>query len=202
MPPTNNQPIASLDYLNQIAPKNTKKLDLFNQKPLILVGLIAIVLLILFSIVGSILSGGTKPTERLAARLTATAGVANDASSKIKSSALKAVNSNLKSQLTNILRDIEPVLAKDNLTIAKINKQVTASESLDSMLSTLEDARLNAVYDRTYASEMAYQLDKVLGLLQQINGNSSGTTKTFVSDAETNLTPIQKQFADFNAANL
>jgi hypothetical protein len=49
---------------------------------------------------------------------------------------------------------------------------------------------------------MAYRLDTVITLMRQINGNTNNKDlKSYLDDAMTNLTPIQKQFADFNAAN-
>ena len=200
MYPNSNQPTPPLDYLNQIAPKAPPKVNNLVKKPVI-IG-IALGVAILLMIILAVISGQSKPTELLAARLTTTANTADSATTNIKSTQLRAFNSNMKLYLTNTIRDISPILAKDNIDIKKLNEKVITTESNTNLLATLEDARLNAVYDRTYAREMAYKLDTILTLMRQINNNTGNTNlKSYLSDAITNLIPIQKQFADFNAAN-
>jgi hypothetical protein len=202
MNPNDNQlPAEPADYLNQIAPQTVKRSDIFKNKP-IAFGAIAIVALIIIIAIGSILSGGTKPAEQLAARLTSTDVVSEGAGSKIQSSQLLSFNSNLNIYLLNTIRDITPILAKENIDIKKLSSATTSAESNTAMLNRLEDARLNGVYDRTYAREMAYQLDTILTLMKQIyNSTGDSSLKTFLSNAYTNLAPTQKQFADFNAAD-
>ena len=201
-PNDNKQPLP-VDYLNQIAPNQTHKINLFNKQPLLLGGIGIIVLLIVTIIVASLMSGGIKPTERLAARLTATASVVDDAKTKMKSSQLRAINATLSSLLINSVRDITPILTKDGIKIDKLSKSVVATESTDAMMARLEDARLNVKYDRIYAQEMATQLENILILMNQIeNSTSSSSLKTYLSDNITNLQPIQKQFSDFQDPTL
>ena len=196
--PTNPTPV---DYLNQIAPQAPKKQNIFMGKPILAAGIIAIVLLLIVIIIGGILSGVIKDTDRLAARLSSTSSTADSSTANIKSSQLRAINSNLKLYLTNTIRDITPILTKEGVNIKSLGKQVTNAESNTDLLATLEDARLNGIYDRTYAREMAYQLDTILTLMLQINNNTGNKDlKSFLTDARTNLEPIQKQFSDFNLA--
>jgi hypothetical protein len=200
MNPNDNQPIPS-DYLDQIAPQVPRKTSFLIGRPVIIGGLvIAIIVIILMTI--SSLSGGTKPTEQLAARLVATGSITDGATSNIKSTQLRALNSNLKIYLTDAIRDIGPLLIDDDINIVKLDKKVVLAESSTEMLTTLEDARLNAIYDRTYAREMAYKLDTILTLMRQIYGDTKNKDlKSFLGDKIENLEPTQKQFADFNAAN-
>ncbi|MEI7539367.1 MAG: hypothetical protein WCJ36_01175 [Candidatus Saccharibacteria bacterium] len=200
MYPNSNQPTPPLDYLNQIAPKSPPKVNNLFKKPIILGA--ALGFAILLTIISTIASSQPKSTELLAARLTTIASTADSATTNIKSTQLRAFNSNLKLYLTNAVRDITPILAKDGIDITKLDKKVTTAESNADLLATLEDARLNAVYDRTYAREMAYKLDTVITLMRQINSSTGNKDlKSYLNDAIANLTPIQKQFADFNAAN-
>jgi hypothetical protein len=204
MNPNENQqsPFTPVDYLDQIAPKSSSKLDFLRSKPIFL-GIIAIIILVLFIFISSVISSsGSKPTEQLAARLTATETVVSDASSKIQSSQLISFNSNLDIYLINTIRDITPLLAKENIKIDKLSKSVTTAESNVALLSKLEDARLNATYDRTYAREISYKLDTILTLMQQIYSSTSNSSlKSFLENSYKNLTPTQKQFSDFNAAD-
>lgn len=202
-PNENQQPLPS-DYLNQIAPKPPKRLDFFRQKP-IMIGAIAfgvILLITLLGVISSIASNNIGSTERLAARLMSTKGVVDSATPNIKSTKLRALNSSLGIYLTNTIRDATPILAKNNININKLDKKVTSAESNANMLATLEDARLNAIYDRIYASEMAHQLDTTLILMRQIfTDTRSATLKSFLDNAYKTLEPTQKDFAEFNAAN-
>lgn len=195
-------PPLTADYLDQIAPQPKSILNLSRKQWLVLGGLGIAVLVLILAIIIGILTGNTKPTEKLAARLESTNVVVDDASSKIKSSSLRALNSNLKIYLTNTIRDIEAPLKKSGVNIDKLDKSVVKSESSDEMLATLEDARLNARYDRIYATEMAYRLDTIVTLMQQIYKNTNNKDlKAFLDGAHSNLKPTQKQFANFDETN-
>lgn len=195
-------PPLSPDYLDQIAPQPRKRFNL-SKKQLLIVAIAggALLLAIILIIAGSFMSN-SKPTEVLAARLQTTSEIVNDASTKIKSTSLRALNSNLKIYLTNTLRDIKAPLASSHVDIDKLNSDVLTAESGDTMLATLEDARLNAKYDRIYASEMSYQLDTIVNLMQQIyNGTNNKQLKSFLQNAYQNLEPTQQQFAKFDETN-
>jgi len=204
MNPNDNQPTNGIDYLNQIAPQAPKKSDFFRQKP-IMIGAIAvgiIVLISLIAIISSVATSSIGQTERLAARLQSTKNTVKSADSNIKSTKLRAMNSALGIYLTNTIRNATPILASNNIQIDKLDKKVTDAESNEETLAILEDARLNAIYDRIYASEMAHQLDNTLILMRQINNSTNDSDlKTFLDDAYKSLEPTQKEFADFNAAN-
>jgi hypothetical protein len=193
-----------VDYLNQIAPQAPKK-KLFTPSPkfFALIGGLLIVIVIIVSItVNAIASARREPLETLAARLSSTEQVVSDAQGQLKSSQLRTLNSNLKIYLTNTNRDIATPLMNNNVDIKKLSESVTTKESPDAMMARLEDARLNAIYDRTYAREMAYQLDRLIALMQQIyETTSSQSLKSFLQSAYTNLLPTQEEFSDFNAAN-
>lgn len=198
--PTPPAPDAPLSYLDQIAPQTPKRFGLFGQKPAI-IG-IAAVLLIAFAVILLSIPPNINSTSRLAARLTATSGVATGASSAIKSTKLRSVNSNLKIYLTNTIRDITPFLTKQNINIKKLDKSITAAESTSDMLVILEDARLTAVYDRTYAREMAYKLSTIITLMKEVRKKSnSASFQTFLDTSMANLGPTQQGFADFNTEN-
>lgn len=80
-----------------------------------------------------------------------------------------------------------------------LSKTVTSAESDTTILATLEDARLNATYDRIYASEMAHQLDITIILMQKIyKSTSDANLKSVLDTAYKSLQPIQKQFENFN----
>ena len=196
------QPDYSIDYLNQIAPQAPKKMG-FSRMQYILIAVVGlvVVLTIIFGVVIAS-SNSTNPENQLAARLIGTEKIVGDAQTQLKSSQLRTLNSNLKIYLTNTNRDIAAPLLKSGVNVAKLDKTVLASEAGADITTRLENARLNAVYDRTYAREISYQLGTIVALMRQVNTSThSVSLKTFLNDAYKNLEPTQKQFAEFNATN-
>ncbi|MEI6053893.1 MAG: hypothetical protein WCQ49_00815 [Candidatus Saccharibacteria bacterium] len=197
----NNQP-QSIDYLNQIAPQSTKVNLFANKKIAVAIVLAAITILVFIFITINSLIPKPSLNQQLAAKLLATEEILTDVTPKIKTSQLRTYNGNLKIYLTNTIRDITPLLAKEKIDINKLSQKILDTESSTDVLTRLENARLNAVYDRTYAREMAYQLDTIVSLMTKIQKSTkSSSLKLFLEDAIKNLVPTQKQFAEFNAAN-
>jgi hypothetical protein len=197
-------PSSPVDYLNQIAPKQQKKLP-FQRGPklFILIGAVLVVIVVIIAIVLNIISQSTRhPLEQLAARLTATQEIVTSAKPNLKNSELRGLNSNLALYLTNTNRDISKPLLTAGVNVDKLDSKVVSDESSDAILSRLEDARLNAIYDRTYAREMAYQLETLITLMKQIYSSSGNSElKQFLQTTFASLEPTQKAFAEFNAAN-
>ncbi|CAN5373776.1 hypothetical protein BH10PAT4_BH10PAT4_3830 [soil metagenome] len=202
MEPTTPQQPLSMDYLNKIAPQAPKSKLPFTKKQMIILGILGIAVIIAIILMIVIGGGGIKKyEEQLAARLIGTETIANDSTTKIKSTSMRALNSNLKIYMTNTNRDIAAPLAKDGINTSKLDKTLLTSESGTDANARLEDARLNGVYDRTYAREMAYRLATIVTLMKKIQGSTSNKTlQTFLVSALTNLEPTQKQFSDFNEA--
>jgi len=206
MNPDNNQSDNPVDYLNQIAPQQKKsRFDLSSQKPsrLLIMGLgAAFVIVIILSVVIGAVTGNGNNLEHLAAKLSNTQSVSISANQSIKSTQLRALNSSLQLYLTNTIRDAAPIFTKNGVKMDKLSASVTKAESNTTMLATLEDARLNAIYDRTYAREMAYQLDTVITLMRQMyKSTGDNNLKDFLNTSYKSLEPTQKQFADYFAAN-
>ena len=76
------------------------------------------------------------------------------------------------------------------------------NESSEAMLARLEDGRLNAKYDSTYAREMSYQLATTLALLQELYKTNVGPqTKQYLQQSYDNLVPTYKAISEFSASN-
>jgi len=202
--PTPQPPLQPVDYLNQISPQAPKK-QLFSLTPKFLIfvgGILVILVLILVGVVNSIAASQKEPMQKLVARLATTETIAIGAQDNLKSSELRSLNSNLKIYFTNTNRDIAEPLSTVNIDVTELNESIKKAEAGEDISSRLENARLNAVYDRTYAREMAYQLATIMTLMQQIYGSTgSESLKTYLNSAYENLEPTQKALEDFNAAN-
>lgn len=196
------QPNFTPDYLNQIAVQPKKQLP--NKKLLILggLGLVVVIVVIISLILSAFASHTTEYMQRLTARLNTTQIIASSAQTNIKSSELRSLNSNLQLYLTNTVRDIDTQLKNENIDPTNLNKNIVTSEAATDMINRLEDGRLNAVYDRTYAREMAYQLESIIALFDQVESSTGKQSlKGFLDSARSNLQPTQAAFSDFNAAN-
>lgn len=202
MYPNNQQPTYSIDYLNQIAPAPQKRSLFSGKRPLVMGLSAALIVAIVIMIIGKTVGQQPNSLQQLAARLQSTQTIADNAQPNIQSSQLRTLNSSLRLTLTNTNRDITAPLKSSGITATNLDKKIVTAESGADLVAKLEDARLNAVYDRTYAREMAYRVDTIILLMKDIYGKTHSTElKNFLQTSYQNLGPIQQQFADFNAAN-
>jgi hypothetical protein len=200
MYPENNQ--APIDYLNQIAPAPHK--PKLSPRALIAIVIGIGLIITLFAIVVTSLSGGSSSTsanmQTLAARLQAMQEVSDKSQATIQSSNLRGTNSNLKIFLTNANHDIIAPLSANGIDIKKLDKTIVAKEKTDKITTDLENARLNAIFDDTYAREMAYKLTTIALLMDQIYSHTkSASMKEFLVKTDANLQPIKTQLETFNA---
>ncbi len=199
-PPQPVVPQYSIDYLNQIAPE-AKKPGLDNRMFLFIIG----GGLVLAAIVGmlTLFSGGNGPTEKmqtLAARMATLQTVTEKSQKNIKSNALRSTNSSLNIFLTDANHDIAEPLMNNGVDVKKIDKKIETAEKGEELTKKLEDARLNAVFDRVYAREMSYQLSTVESLMNSIyRQTKSKSLKAFLKETDGNIAPIIKQLDGFNA---
>ena len=139
--------------------------------------------------------------QTLSARMTTLQKISGDTQKNLKSGDLRSTNSNLTIFLTNANRDIVEPLSSNNVDVKKIDQKITKAEDGAALTQKLEDARLNAVLDRTYAREMTYQLQTIAALMQQIyDSTNSKKLKTFLEKTDADLQPLIKQFSDFSGA--
>jgi len=205
MPPNNpyQQPQVPSDYLNQIATQPQVK----TMNPFVLWGLIGGLLalgIVGFLVISSASKGPSSSSlTAVAAKLDNLKKVSESAQENIQSSELRTINSNLTLVLTNTNRDLaEPLkFQKVSLKDKKNASVVAAGKDLDELQDRLEDARLNAVYDRTYAREMTYSLKTLKSDMVILYKKSrSKSLKTALDTGYTNLTPLAEEFSTFNAS--
>lgn len=190
-----------IDYLNQIAPEQQKP-GLSGKWVLLLIGagVVAVIFIAIFLL--SSAGGSTQKLQTLTARMQTLQKISEGAEKNIKSGSLRSTNSTLSIFLTNANKDIETPLAKNGIKAKGLDKNIVKKEDGAKVTAALEDARLNATYDRTYAREMGFQLDTLAGLMKEIyTTTNSKSLKDFLISTDTDLTSIRKQLADFNAAS-
>jgi hypothetical protein len=192
-----------VDYLNQISTQQQKP-GITNKRFLLFIGgAVALILIaVIFMVASSGVTGPKEKMQTLAARLLTLQTVASDAQVNLKSGDLRDTNSNLTIFLTNTNRDIAEPLAESGIDVEKLDEKIVAQESGETLTADLEEARLNAVFDRTYAREMSYQLDTVSVLIREIyNSTNNASFKSFLENTNANLEPLREQFSNFNAAD-
>ena len=161
------------EYLNQISAttrptKNSGIGNIFSSK-IFIFGIIAIVLLIAFVIVGAILSSNKTDVKTLAGSLKVhldnTTEVINNTQTYVKSSSLRSssaslagILSNTNNQLTNYLTEQYKFKVKD--VNPKIVSQLTLEK--DALSNDLFTARINGNLDRIYAHKMSYEISKII----------------------------------------
>lgn len=202
-----NQSNNSLDYLNQISGSSAAQPKMFGLikgplKPIHYIAagllLLVIVVIIVSVAVNSGKGDNTSKLTALAARLQTTEQIATDARSAIKSSKLRALNGNLQLFLTNTNRDIVSPLKSIGIDTAKLPANVTKAENGAKMKERLEDARLNSVYDSTYAREMSYQLGTILTTMKEVyTTTGSKTIKDFLQKSYDSIDETRAEFAEF-----
>lgn len=188
----------SIDYLNQIAPQPQKQgvKDKFFFW-IIGGGLLIAIVIFLFTLSSG--GGPKQDMQTLAARLATLQTVASDTQKNLKSGDLRSTNSNLVIFLTNANRDIVEPLAANGIDAKKLDSSIVAKESGDKLTQTFEDARLNAVLDRTYAREITYQLQTVSVLVRDIYDSTGNKKfKEYLEKLDADLQPLIKQFSDFS----
>lgn len=196
----NEQPQHPIDYLNSIstAPKPSPT----GSDKVFFGSIIGAIIVIVAVVVFMMLAGGTSSKNqlsRLSVRLGNLQAISDGARDNLTSSKLRAINTDLSLTLTNANRDIEEPLTNAEVDAKNISEAITSSEDTTELTDTLEDARLNAVYDRTYAREMSYQLETLIVLIEQIESSASDeSTSEFLSATRTNLEPLQEEFASFS----
>lgn len=199
-----DQPVYSIDYLNEIS-LPVRKSNGPNLKIMIAVILAGLLAVALFAFTLLNQQPSIKDEVRqLHARLTTLQSIAKAEQRYLRSSDLRSINSSYQLFLTDSLSAMDVPLQKLDINIKQTDKPLAAKESKhqDGLQAKLEDARLNAVLDRTYSRDMAYELEVARSMMRSIHAKtSSKSTKEFLEKSDANLTPIAKRFEQFSSSS-
>lgn len=196
----------SIDYLDQLAGPTSRGID----KKFIIIGIAGVVALIaatflLFATPNS--SPSTKSEISLYTTMVDVEATTSQSKRHIKSSQLAAINSNLRTSLVNATRDMSDPLTsmgQDPASLKAAAKKPPYHD--DKLVATLEDARLNGIYDRVYANEINNKVLFILTYMESIEKNNSRESmQTFIKNNQSNFTEIQEsieKYRDSPDANL
>lgn len=201
----------SQDYLNQISAmarpqKPAKKglMGVFSSK-YFKWGLVAVGLIIVMAIFGSILGSRVTLEERLTdlkLRLDRTVEVIDEYQPSVKSSllrslsgSLKGITSNTSTQLTNYMTEAY------NFDASKIKEAVVLESDAqrDELMNELFSAKINGLLDRTYAHKMTLEIYTTMsdeaGL---INDTSDSALRELLTSSYNSLNNLYTEFNDFS----
>lgn len=191
------------NYLDSIAPPPQRAKFLSGGFGKIIIGLgIAFILVVSIVIVASN-SGKGKAADliQLSVRMENMQKTEKTVQKNLRSSSLSTNNSNFDLWLTSNQASATQLLKDGGIKKTTYDKKMVASEKTlaTALDAKFEDARLNAVLNRVYASTMASETQKLIVMFNTMAKKSqSSKIRDFAKNASSNLTPIQKSFEDFN----
>ena len=193
-PDPNAAPTSYLDSISTPIPQKTLN-------PVILWGLIGGVLLLAVTMVLTLANSGGNPKESLTTyqlRVEALEEVSVEAQENIQTSELRIINSNLSLVLTDAKQGVAEFQTE------KVDKKSEAFQTVaaetEELKSNLDEARLNAIYDRTYARELRYEITSLRSQMGVIYDKSrSSKLKEYLEATNKNLKNINNDLSAYNA---
>lgn len=150
-------------------------------------------------------SGGPSPTQRLTNfiyRVNALQALAKESPENITDSKLLSNNAQMSTILAGISQEgTQQVIATGKKELPKEPKNSPIAAEYAEINTRLDEARLNVIFDRTYAREVAYQLRTLRSELITLQKSAKSSLKEYLQTADQNLEPLEKQFADFDSAS-
>lgn len=186
----------SIDYLDQMAAPVKKPLE----KKFIFVGVAAVLAIIVaaFLIFATPKTTSTVNEVKLYTTLIDVENSTKTSNKLIKNSKLTAINSNMRTSLINAARDMETPLTNmgQNPTSLKSAGKTGAYHD-KKLVTTLEDARLNGIYDRIYANEMNTKVKLIITYMDSIKKNNSRKSmQDFIAKNEPSFVATQKSIEE------
>ena len=196
----------AVDYLGGIAPAQSNDEITIAGKSIsknifyIGIGLIgALILAVMFMLFTPKKEGiSTLNESSLYSSMVATSEITKKAGKNIKNSKLRAINSSLNSQLIGSIQEMNDPLTKSGIDPKPLETAAKKPDEAESeKLQMLEDARLNATYDRAYSREMIRRLETMLITLDRIEKiNQRESMQTFVKNTKPKLESLKKSIED------
>lgn len=200
------QPI-DINYLNEIsAPVKSGGVTKKQKLILLIAGAaLALIVLAVVMIVFSVSAGQKTDTVTSAyLRLSNLQASARNLQKNVSDSSLRAINAEFNTQLTNSVRDFGVKMEEAGIELDKISTKVEEDETahIDTFNNAMENARLNGIFDRMYATNVLYELNLLIPLIDQAvtNTNNSGL-KEILATIRSETVTLQERFTSFNSTS-
>lgn len=193
-------PEYSIDYLNQIAPKEQRVVNRFAVFGLIGGGILtAIFALILIST-----SGGPGANDQLipiSERITTLQSVTTKEQTHLAEDQISQANAALSSSLSSMTTSMKTILTERKLKDDAGSSSAKAEKAYAAKLTTtLENSYQRGTLDRTYTSQMTYELTVLRSRVTKLK-QSSGSKEivSFCDNALSNIDLVLKAYSTFDA---
>lgn len=188
----------SIDYLDQMATPGKQPID----KKFIFGGIGVVVALLLAAVLLFATNGKTNSVAnevKLYSTLVDVEASTTKSGRLIKNSKLAAINGNLRTTLINAARDMETPLTNMGQQPSALKSAAKKAPYHDEKLVTaLEDARLNSIYDRVYANEMDTKTKYIIAYMESIKKNNKRKSmQEFITKNEPSFQTIQKSIEEY-----
>lgn len=193
-------PEYSIDYLNQIAPKEQRVVNRFAVFGLIGGGIIAAV----FALILITASGGPSANDQLipiSARIATLQSVTKTEQTHLAEDQISQANAALSSSLSSMTTSMNTILTERKLkndagsSTAKTEKAYAAK-----LTTTLENSYQRGTLDRTYTSQMTYELTVLRSRIAKLKQTtSSKELLSFCDTALSNIDLVLKAYSTFDA---
>jgi len=193
-------PEYSIDYLNQIAPKEQRVVNRFAVFGLIGGGIIAAV----FALILITASGGPSANDQLipiSARIATLQSVTKTEQTHLAEDQISQANAALSSSLSSMTTSMNTILTERKLkNDAGSSTSKTEKTYATKLTTTLENAYQRGTLDRTYTSQMTYELTVLrsrIAKLKQTTGSKE--LLSFCDTALSNIDLVLKAYSTFDA---
>lgn len=194
--PNYNAPEYSIDYLNQIAPKQQKAVSRFAVFALIGVVIISAI----FAVVALLNSQGPSVNERLAPvnhRITSLQKIASTQQKVLSENQISEANAVLNSSLTSMSANLTAIMKERGVkNTAPSTEKAYAAE----LTKILEDSYQKGTLDRTYTAQMTYELTLLKSKITAIKKQTSNKSLLeFCNSSIDSLDIVLEAYTSFNA---
>lgn len=194
------EPEYGLDYLNQIsAPPPRARLP----NPIVLFSIIGVGLLAIVGFALLIFNTGPNDVDKAAAlniRLKTLQQLASSAQPNLRDNSLRSTNAAFSLYLSNTLRDINAPITAMGAGSESAAKSINTTEVpyTEEIKTEFEEAKLNVMFDRTYAREMAYQIGVLRNMMSGVyKTTTSVSLKQALETSDASFEQSLKSFESF-----
>ena len=191
-----------VDYLNQIAPQEQKRVNRFS-----VIALIGGVLIsALFGIILIASSGGPSVNDQLvpiAARIATLKAVTEDQQEHLRETQISEANAALGSSLASMNTSATTILKDRKLKLSDTSTTGKQEKTYKTALAkTLDDSYQRGTLDTIYTSQMTYELTVLKTKLTKLKRSTKSETLTsFADDGITNIDTILKAYDNFASSD-